>query len=84
MLFHPNFGNIVDAPIAVTARQWQAAKQHATCFGDNKNRPGKWSRLQFRQALKTLNQGAALMGVGRRSDHGRNETVLRKFQSARV
>lgn len=55
------------APLATTARQWQAAKQHATCFGDRKNQPGKWSRSRFRTAIKTLQQGVALMGVGKKA-----------------
>lgn len=60
-----NFAPFVTS-VAPTARQWQAAKQHATCFGDNKNRPCKWSKTRFNNAVKTLTQGAALMGVGKK------------------
>ena len=37
------FGLPYDFKIAVPARQWQAAKQRPTQFGDNKNRPSKYT-----------------------------------------
>jgi hypothetical protein len=66
MMIHPFFNTGTFAPIVITARQWQAAKQRATQFGDNKNRPGKWTKTRFNNAVKTLTQGAALMGVGKK------------------
>lgn len=64
MMMPPFYAGEGYAPLAITARQWQAAKQHATCFGSNKNRPGKPSRRRaILDFIRTLNQGAALSTV---------------------
>lgn len=66
MMIDPFFGPAFVAPVAITARQWQAAKQRATCFGSNKNRPGKPSRRRaILDFIRTLNQGHALTKVGK-------------------
>lgn len=38
MMIHPWFP-LMHVPMHVTARQWQAAKQRPTCFGDAKHGP---------------------------------------------
>lgn len=75
MLTHPSlmFGPHIVAPIVITARQWQAAKQHPTQFGDRKNRPSR--KPELIEFIKTLNQGAALARISTVKE-GTDEKVI--------